>query len=68
MVKKLKARFKVGDVVRLDPATATSRSHVNTTSKARIARFYDDIPGGVKLDKPLGGFYFWNVADLVHAK
>lgn len=31
---------------------------------ARIENFYDDIFGGVRLDKELWGFYSWNVDDL----
>lgn len=31
---------------------------------ARIAEFYTDIPGGVRLDRPIADFVSWNVKDL----
>ena len=31
---------------------------------AIIERFFRDIPGGVKLDRMIGGFHCWNVDDL----
>ena len=46
---------KVGDKVRVKGF----RHH------AVVARLYADIKGGVKLDRLVGGFYSWNVKDLV---
>jgi hypothetical protein len=33
-------------------------------STRTIIRMYDDIPGGVRLDKPIEGFVSWNITDL----
>lgn len=49
--------IRVGTIVRLK----------GTTETAKVRLFYDDIPGGVKLDRELEGFYSWNVADLERA-
>ncbi len=49
--------IKVGDLVRL-------KGRLFRTGYARIELFYEDINGGCRLDKPLAGFYSWNVADL----
>ena len=34
---------------------------------AKIVHSLTDVDGGVLLDKPLGGFYCWNIADLIDA-
>lgn len=47
-------KWKVGDTVRVKGF----RPH------AKIESFYRDIEGGLKLDRAIGGFYSWNVADL----
>ena len=75
MGKKSRVRkFKVGDMVKLCAAVATSEAHGGNDPilpvvyrTAKIELFYDDTPGGVRLDRPLAGFVSWNVADLVRA-
>ena len=52
---KRKPRFRVGSTVRL-------RGYKR---RAKLERFIRDIPGGVVLDKALGGFHFWNTDALV---
>lgn len=32
--------------------------------RARVWYLLSGIPGGVRLDRPLGGFRYWNVQDL----
>lgn len=49
--------IKAGDVVRLKGRKRT----------ATVEILYDDIPGGLRLNKPLGGFVSWNEADLEFA-
>ena len=46
--------MRVGDTVRLKKGK----------KRARIVLFYEDIPGGVRLDRELSGFVSWNVEDL----
>ena len=48
-------KAKIGDRVRVK----SHRQH------AIVAQLYTDIKGGVKLDRMIGGFYSWNVKDLV---
>lgn len=31
---------------------------------AKIASLYQDIPGGVNLDRAIGGFHIWNIDEL----
>ncbi len=65
-------KFKVGDTVRLSRSVATP-AHAGGNDPilpviyrtAKIEMLYKDIPGGVRLDRPLAGFVSWNVADLV---
>jgi hypothetical protein len=47
--------MKPGDVVRLK----------GFKRRAVIEIMLSDIEGGVKLDRPLNGFRYWNVLDLV---
>ena len=46
--------FKVNDIVRLKGKKRT----------AKITILLQDIEGGVKLDKRLGGYGYWNIVDL----
>jgi len=48
--------FQVGDTVKL-------KSGLDDTP-AVIVLFLYDIPGGVRLSRRIGGFAYWNVADL----
>ena len=52
-VRRRKA-VKVGDLVSLK-----GRKH-----KATVVGLLSDVPGGVVLDRPLGGCHCWNEADL----
>ena len=52
---KRSERFRVGSIVRL-------RGYKR---QARLESFIRDVPGGVVLDKALGGFHFWNTDALV---
>lgn len=47
--------MKIGDTVRLR----------NRKRRAQIVEVLPDIKGGVKLDRPLDGFRYWNKNDLV---
>lgn len=38
--------------------------HKKTGAVRTVVALYDDIKGGVILDKPVEGFVSWNVADL----
>ena len=65
-------KFKVGDTVRLSRSVATP-AHVGGNDPilptvyrtAKIEMLYKDIPGGVRLNRPLAGFVSWNINDLV---
>ena len=59
---KQKRRFKIGDAVRLKRGLVRGRRAV-----AHIEMFYDDIKGGVRLDRTLDNFFSWNVEHLEHA-
>jgi hypothetical protein len=48
------AEMKEGDKVRLKGRKRT----------ATIIAMLDDIKGGVRLNKRLGGYQYWNIADL----
>jgi hypothetical protein len=48
------SQIKIGSIVSLRGRKAT----------AKVVAFYWDIHGGVRLDKPLAGFYSWNIDDL----
>jgi hypothetical protein len=67
-VSESREKFKVGDRVKLSAETRRRADLIcKTINTAKIELFYKDIPGGVRLDRLLGGFYSWNMADLVHA-
>jgi hypothetical protein len=53
-----KSSFALKDKVRV-------RGH---NEHAHIVEFYDDIEGGVQLDRQIGGFYSWNILDLVRVE
>lgn len=38
--------------------------HKKTGAVRTVVALYDDIKGGVRLDKPVEGFVSWNVVDL----
>jgi hypothetical protein len=57
-------KFQIGSWVRLTQETCRARKIRGNRSTAQIAAFYPDIPGGVRLDTKLDGFYSWNVKDL----
>lgn len=53
--------MQVGDKVKLKRGVPHGRE-AHTT--ARIESFLPDVEGGVKLDRRLRGFHYWNVLDL----
>ena len=55
--------FKVGDGVMLKK----SLRHEDSDT-AKIRNFYDNIDGGVVLDRHIAGFRSWNINDLVRAR
>lgn len=48
-------KLRVGDLVKV-------KGH---PGKANIETFYQDVEGGVRLSTRIGGFYSWNVRDLI---
>lgn len=61
--------FKCGDTVKLKPRTVRLPNPDGSNHyTAEIQGFYSDIEGGVFLDRHLGGFWSWNVEDLLPAK
>ena len=54
MPKKVKLRFKVGDIVRV----------CGQRRKAIIESFYSDVGGCVIFDRKIADFYSWNDQDL----
>lgn len=64
MARCKQPRIKIGDWVRLNK-NVTRKRNSHSNGKARVARFYNDIEGGVRLQTPLDGFRSWNVSDLV---
>lgn len=61
--------FKVGQTVKLNPRTVKlSPEDVTNYRTAKIVCFLKDVDGGVKLDRHMGGFSYWNVADLLPAE
>lgn len=50
--------IRVGTIVQLRKSISTDRRHAN------VDVVMTDIEGGVKLDKKLGGFLYWNKLDL----
>lgn len=65
----METKFKVGDLVQLtdevwnSPGTARSDNRV-----ARVENLLDDIKGGLRLDRPVGGIKYWNENDLERAE
>ncbi|MBD3407322.1 MAG: hypothetical protein GF411_14490 [Candidatus Lokiarchaeota archaeon] len=61
-----KLRRLVGRTVRLKDETCMIRHGEpgDKSKTAKIERVYDDIEGGVRLDRQLDGFYSWNIEDL----
>jgi hypothetical protein len=63
--KTMTTPIRIGDWVCLTRQARLTTANPRSIRKARVARFYKDIPGGVRLETPLGGFYSWNVKDLI---
>ena len=57
-------RFKIGDIVRIKADVLKKRGDRRKPKIARIKTFYDDIQGGVILDRFIHDFRSWNVEDL----
>lgn len=58
------ANLRIGHKVRVK----LGRSHVRgRRGTARIEQLLSDIDGGVRLDRMLAGFHYWNVEDLERA-
>jgi len=58
--------IRKGTLVRLKKGTVHGprQSDVKNFKTARVRNRYSDIPGGVRLERPMGGFVSWNVKDL----
>lgn len=50
--------FVRGDIVRVRDDVSGELSE-----PAKIDRFYSDIDGGLKLDRPVHGFWSWNIVN-----
>jgi hypothetical protein len=61
--------FKIGDTVKLKRGTVKlAPIDVTNYRTAEIVCFLSDVEGGVRLDRHMGGFRYWNVLDLEAAK
>jgi hypothetical protein len=58
--------IRIGTIVRLR-RTRRGRMLITGNKTAKIKAWISDIPGGVRLDRPLNGFTYWNRADLERA-
>lgn len=56
--------LQIGQAVKLKPGLAVAQPYHDPGMPARIVAFYDDIDGGLRLDRELGGFVSWNIADV----
>jgi hypothetical protein len=55
--------IQAGTMVRLKKAVADG-----DTAKAKVLALLTDIEGGLFLDKPLNGFRYWNIKDVVRVR
>jgi hypothetical protein len=55
--------IRIGTTVRLKPRLR-KRLLAKKSETAKVKARLDDIEGGLRLDRPLDGFTFWNVKDL----
>lgn len=62
--EKPMTKLKVGSRVRIKQDVLLNRNDKATNETAVIELFYNDVVGGVRLDKELAGFTSWNVEDL----
>ncbi len=49
----------------MDEGDIVCLSEIGLTELAIIDKIYDDIPGGVRLDREIGGFKSWNLSELI---
>lgn len=54
---------QIGQKVKLKPEVTACEE--DAEGVAQIVAFYDDIDGGLRLDKELAGFVSWNISDVV---
>jgi hypothetical protein len=68
MSEKTQPAFHVGQEVKLKRgAVRLAPADVTNYRSAKIVLFLSDVDGGVRLDRHMGGFRYWNVLDLVPA-
>lgn len=57
--------FQIGDQVRVKTNVHADRGGGDDAfPSAKIVQFLKDVKGGIRLDRPLRGFHYWNVLDV----
>lgn len=62
-LREVRYGVQIGQKVRLNPKVTSCEEDAEQV--AVITTFYDDIEGGLRLDKMLSGFVSWNIKDVV---
>jgi hypothetical protein len=67
---KMAKDLKVGDTVKLKPGCriGTVPEGREDHRTAKIRTLLSDIPGGVVLDRDMGGMVYWNEDDLIYVE
>lgn len=62
--------LEVGDTVKLKPGTRIGKipEGRGDHATAKVKTLLKDTPGGVVLDRDLGGMIYWNETDLIFVK